>query len=414
MFRIGSDKKANRLFFFFAFAYFTDYLMRYDYGAALSEIITQEGIQKSSAGLVSTALFFAYGLGQIISGVLGDRVKPYKLVFGGLLSAAIVNLLMPLAGSVTMMTVLWAINGFASSMLWPPIVRMMAENFDTEEYRVALVNISLACAAGTILVYLLAPVCIWISGWKLLFYVVGVLGTVVAIGWISYVPSHQIGKGKYEPKEKTNPEKTTSHTRDLSIGYLFGIAGVFPVLLAIISQGTIRDGVSTWVPKMLAEIFTMPDSSSILITVLLPILTFIALKITDYLYVHFFPNEVDCASVLFLTSFIACGALVFVSKWNVVLTLVLSGIAVSAIHGVNMMLINRMPGYFGKYGKISTVAGIMNTFTYVGSAASTYGFAIIQERFGWTVLIITWVALDAVGLITLAIARNKWKKFIED
>ena len=412
MFRIGSDKKANMLFFFCVLAYYSSYIMRYNYSAALSEIITAEGIPKSSAGLVSTALFFAYGLGQIASGILGDRMKPYKLIFGGLTVAALINAFMPLAGSVGAMTALWAVNGFSHSMLWPPLVRMMSENFDEPSYNKAIVNISLACAAGTISVYLLAPLCIWLSGWKLLFFVSGGFGLLVAVGWILYVPGHQLQKTQEGTNSESCAGKVQRKTTDIGVWHLFAIAGVFPVLAAVFAQGCIRDGVTTWVPKMLAEVFSMENTDSILITVLLPILTVIALKITAAVNNKFFRNEIDCAFALFFVSFAACTALIFAGNISAALTLALAGIAVSSIHGVNLMLICGLPSHFGKYGKISTVSGIVNTFTYIGSAASIYGFALIQENFGWNVLIITWVGLDLLGLFALSLAKKKWRKFI--
>ncbi len=418
MFRIGRDPKANRLFLLCALAYFSSYLMRYDYSAALSEILSSENIAKSEAGLVSTALFIAYGLGQIVSGVLGDKIKPYKLIFFGLSLTALINVLMPFAPGVAVMIVLWAINGFAQAMLWPPLVRLMAENFEPDEYRKAVVNISLACAAATIGVYLLAPLCIRISGWRLLFFVDGGFGAAVAAFWILYVPKHQIWKGLKKREEASGKPPAaaavSSENASLPLTRVFAMTGIFPIMDAILAQGTIRDGVTTWTPRMLAEVFSIENADSILITVLLPILTVISLKISEAINHRFFRNEVNCALLLFGISFTASLLLWFFGEVNVILTVVLAGIAVSAIHGVNLMLICEVPGRFGRFGRISTVSGILNMFTYVGSAASTYGFALIVEQFDWKTLMLTWVLIDGIGILTLLLAARKWKKFISE
>ena len=97
---------------------------------------------------------------------------------------------------------------------------------------------------------------------------------------------------------------------------------------------------------------------------------------------------------------------------NVILTVALAGIAVSAIHGVNLMLICDVPGRFGRYGRISTVSGVLNMFTYVGSAASTYGFALIVEAFDWKALMLAWVLIDGIGILMLLLAMRRWKRFI--
>ncbi|MBO4406145.1 MAG: MFS transporter [Clostridia bacterium] len=415
MFRIGKDPKANRLFFLCALAYFSSYLMRYDYGAALSEILSAENIAKSDGGLVSTSLFVAYGLGQIVSGVLGDKIKPYKLIFFGLSLTALINILMPFAPNYVVMIVLWGINGFAQAMLWPPLVRLMAENFDRNEYRKAVVNISMACAAATISVYLLAPLCIRISGWRLLFFVDGGIGALVAAVWILYVPGRQIWKGLQDAgqKEETEkPETLPAPDTHVPLARVFAITGIYPIMAAILAQGTIRDGVTTWTPRMMAEVFRIENADSILITVLLPILTVISLKVSEAINRRFFRNEVNCAILLFGVSFTASLLLWFFGDVNVILTVVLAGIAVSAIHGVNLMLICEVPGRFGRYGRISTVSGLLNMFTYVGSAASTYGFALIVEAADWKTLIFAWVLIDGIGILTLLLSARRWKNFI--
>ena len=417
IFRIGKDPKANRLFFLCALAYFSSYLMRYDYGAALSEILSAENIAKSDAGLVSTALFVAYAVGQIVSGVLGDKIKPYRLIFFGLSLTALINILMPFAPGVTAMIVLWGINGFAQAMLWPPLVRLMAENFERDEYRKGMVNISLACAAATIGVYLLAPLCIRISGWRLLFFVDGGFGILVAVFWILYVPRHLIWKGLRQEKEapaevSSEAVKPVPHESSLPLARIFAMTGIFPIMAAIIMQGIIRDGVATWTPRMLAEVFSIQNADSILITVLLPILTVISLKVSEAVNHRFFRNEVNCAMFLFGISFGASLILWFFGDVSVILTVAMAGIAVSAIHGVNLMLICEVPGRYGRFGRISTVSGILNMFTYVGSAASTYGFAVIVEIFDWKTLMLCWVLIDAIGILMLLLAMRKWKRFI--
>ena len=421
LFRIGKDPKANRLFFLFALAYFSSYLMRYDYSAALSEILSAENIAKSEGGLVSTSLFIAYAAGQIVSGILGDKIKPYRLIFFGLSMTALINILMPFAPNYIVMIVLWGINGFAQAMLWPPLVRLMAENFVRDEYRKAMVNISLACAAATIIVYLLAPLCIRISGWRLLFFTNGGFGILVALFWILYVPRHLIWKGVKEAEsshaavsEETAPANSLTADKTVPLAKVFAITGIFPIMAAIIMQGLIRDGVTTWTPRMIAEVFSIENADSILITVLLPILTVISLKVSAAINQKFFRNEVNCAMFLFGVSFTASLLLWIFGDVSVILTVALAGIAVSSIHGVNLMLICDVPGRFGRYGRISTVSGLLNMFTYVGSAASTYGFAVVVEQFDWKALMLCWVLIDGIGILMLFLAMRRWKRFISE
>ena len=84
-----------------------------------------------------------------------------------------------------------------------------------------------------------------------------------------------------------------------------------------------------------------------------------------------------------------------------------------AIHGINLMLIGHVPKRFRKYGNISTISGVVNAFTYVGSAIATYGVAKLAETQGWQFTTIIWLAMAVLGLVCCVIAMFKWKRFIE-
>ena len=51
------------------------------------------------------------------------------------------------------------------------------------------------------------------------------------------------------------------------------------------------------------------------------------------------------------------------------------------------------------YGKTSLVTGVINSATYVGSAVSTYGVALISDLFGWNGTIISWFIVSVAGAL---------------
>ena len=64
-------------------AYCASYLGRINYTAALTAIVADGVFSKPHAGFIGTVYFFCYGAGQIFSGILGDRVSPYKMIGAG-------------------------------------------------------------------------------------------------------------------------------------------------------------------------------------------------------------------------------------------------------------------------------------------------------------------------------------------
>ena len=131
--------------------YFASYVTRINLAAVIQEIITDTGFGKSELSVVLVGLSITYGLGQIVNGILGDHIKPQNLIFMGLLLASGINFILPfIAHSVAVMAVLWAINGFAQAMMWPPIVKILVACCDDEMYGYSVVRISWGSSFGTI------------------------------------------------------------------------------------------------------------------------------------------------------------------------------------------------------------------------------------------------------------------------
>ena len=78
--------RAAKLFILLCTAvYFTSYLTRQNFGAIITELVAATDITREQAGAVSTAQFFTYGVGQLISGFIGDRIPPRRLIVIGML-----------------------------------------------------------------------------------------------------------------------------------------------------------------------------------------------------------------------------------------------------------------------------------------------------------------------------------------
>jgi OPA family glycerol-3-phosphate transporter-like MFS transporter len=135
--------------------YFTSYITRLNFSASIAEMVSVGVFTKNQGGVIGTALFFTYGFGQIISGILSDKFDPGKIVAVGLVLTAVCNMLFAFSNSVAVMAVLWGVNGFAQALFWPPIVRILSYYFDDSGYAKGNLAVSYACHGATILIYLM-------------------------------------------------------------------------------------------------------------------------------------------------------------------------------------------------------------------------------------------------------------------
>lgn len=413
---ISNNKYAARLCLFIAMVYFTSYVTRLNYNAAMAAIIEDGILTKTQAGAIGSALFFTYGLGQLISGALGDRFRPNHIMAMGLGLTACCNILMPLAsGSSLLMTIVWGVNGFAQALMWPPIVKLMASYLNEGEYATCNWLVSTAAHTATILIYIAVPACITWLDWRAAFIISAVLAVVSMVAWMlgfrslssklvdNYADVSAV-RGK-NAAEKSAPRRMT-------LGNAFIVSGSLMILVAIAMQGFLKDGVQSWMPTFFTEVFSMASSTAILSNMLLPIFNILVVSLATWLYRRVFRHEVREAMAFFGLAVVLSILLAFFYQSSAILCLLLAAIITGSMHGINLMFISFLPRRFAATGKVATVSGICNSCSYVGSCISSYGIAVVAERMGWQMTLFMWAAVALVGILLCLLAYRKWSAFI--
>lgn len=395
-----SKKQISALILLFTVTYMVSYITRINYGAVISEIVRAEGLTKSACSLAVTGGFITYGAGQIISGFFGDRFQPKKLVFCGLLVTISMNLLLPFCCATPQLAAVWCVNGLAQAFMWPPMIRLMTQLFTDADYKRACVTVSFGSSFGTIAVYLLAPALIALSGWRTVFFVSAACGLVMAIFWARFCPALEANVPR--PIAETVPREKRRVPLFTPL--------MLCVMAAIIVQGFLRDGITTWMPSYIAETYDLSSILAILTGVVLPLFSILSFQISAWLYRTKLRNPLLCAGVIFIAGFISSLLLIAVTGRSTVASIALSALLTGCMHGVNLILICMIPPFFKKYGNVSLVSGVLNACTYIGSALSTYGIALISEQIGWTVTLILWSVLALSGALLCLFSVPRWKK----
>lgn len=399
--------EARRLTLLCAAVYFCSYLTRLDYGAVMVEMVRAEGFSRVDASAALTGLFITYGFGQLISGYLGDRVKPQLLIFFGLIACGLMNLLIPFCPSPAWMTVVWSVNGLAQAMMWPPLVRIMSQHMTESEYKVATVHVSWGSSLGTIVIYLMIPLLLKVSSWRGVFYCAAAVGMGMAAFWMA----------RYGRVERTLPLQEQAAPADepgdagKSGGGLRALMPLLAIMMGvIICQGTLRDGITTWMPTYLADTYHMESGKSILTGVLLPLFGMVCYQIVLWMNRKLVKNELQCAAIIFGVGLVSLLALRLLHAHSFALSVLILAFAVASMHGVNLIMTSMTPKYLAGSGKISMISGLLNACTYIGSALSMYGVALIADRFGWTVTESLWCAVALLGTLCAAACVPKWGK----
>ena len=113
MMRLEKKRDIRLLTLLFSVTYMISYITRINYGAVISEMESATHFSRSMLSMALTGSFITYGVGQIVSGICGDKLSPKKLVSCGLTVTVLMNLLIPVCKSPYQMLVVWCVNGFA-------------------------------------------------------------------------------------------------------------------------------------------------------------------------------------------------------------------------------------------------------------------------------------------------------------
>ena len=395
------EKSAKKLGLFLMAVYTVSYITRINFGAVVAEMTGATGLSKEILSHALTGAFITYGTGQLLSGWLGDRVQPKYLLTLGLFVTSAMNVVMATLSDPVAMTVVWCVNGLSQAFLWPPIVRLLASRTTAEEYKWGTVVVSYGITLGSILVYLVSPLIITVWSWRAVFAVSAACGAATAV--LVAVLCPKIAK---EPKAEGTPAPVGGKKSG-------GWAAVFsPVMItlmiAIVAQGALRDGVTTWMPSYINETYSLGAAASILTGVLLPLFGMICLKAAGALYTKVLRDPTVCAGVLFGGGVAAAACLYLCTGRTAAGSVAFSAVLTGAMHGVNLILVCMIPGFFARTGKVAFVSGALNTCTYIGSAASTYLIPMITKNGGWGDTVAVWCAIAAVGCALTFAARRGW------
>ncbi len=395
--------------------YFTSYVTRINFSAVMADMIFVGVLNKEQAGVIGSALFFTYGFGQILSGILGDRLSPHRIICTGLITTVVCNFLMPFIASPALMAVVWGVNGMAQAFFWPPIVRLMTMHLTDKEYSKCAFYISISMNCATILIYAVVPICTKLMNWKAAFIIAALWAAAFFFVWV--LGYHEVERRRVHkevvPHQREEKQQQTAKPSDIKLSKIFIVSGMFFIFAAVAFQGFLRDGIQSWLPTFFTEVFKMDSASAIFSTVLIPIFNIGVTYVAIFLFNHVFKNEVKASLCYYAFTFVLCGVLSVFYQSSPTVCLVISATVTGLIHGINSMFTTFLCRRFGFTGKVSTISGVTNACTYIGSTASSYGVAVIAEKLGWQATLISWAIIAFLGVVCCVIALPKWTRFIK-
>ncbi len=395
-----NKKSANITIILCWLAYTVAYLGRLNLNAYIEPIRDQLGATKTELGLVSSFFFFSYGAGQLVHGILSKRYNTRYSVSVALIGSAVSNLAMTFCVSAAGMKYVWLFNGFFQAILRSSVVKTLAERLSDEMLPRAIVAMSTPPAVGTFLVYGVSALLSSLGvNYKTVFYIPSLLLVAAGVLWFALT-------GKTDKTEIKSETPESAGDKRLSVTPAFALSA-FLLAFAAISNGFIKDGVTTWTPSILKENYGLKESLSILVTVILPLIAIAGsglsttlhkrLKNTSLLNCIFY--FVEAAVLLFVM--LSAKSTAFKSP---VLLIALFGISAMLMSAVNNVITSIIPLYMRDRAHPGLLAGVLDTFCYVGSMLSTGLLGYISDISSWNGVFVCLLIFGASAFVICAVS----------
>lgn len=370
-------------------AYACIYIGRLNVSIA-SPLMEESGIMTSAGiGALGSCFFFSYAFGQIINGYIGDYLSPRIMIFTGLLLAGLSNIMMGIMRAWGLY-LFWAVNGYAQSMIWGPILRIASFHYhDPDKRSRAVIILSVSIGLGSIMALVMA-VLLSVKGYAPIFFVPGAILMILSLLCAVFLPA--VNKNI----------QTDGHIKFLS---LFKNRELLKMLIPSAAHGIIKDNLNLWVPLFFTEAYNIDIASAAFYIFLIPSATFAGRLLFPALY-RLCAKDEKLVSVI---AFILCAlALIPIIAYKLPIWAAAAclGIVAVTISIINAAFLSIYPLRFSQSNNISSVTGIMDFVTYMGAAGGSALFGVLISASGYRSMLIIWLALAAVSAGGLIYGRS--------
>lgn len=396
-FKISSAaKRAIMLGGMCSLSYLAVYVARNVLGAVTPQLIESGVFTTEFIGQLSSVYFITYAVGQLVNGVIGDRIKSKYMISFGLILSGLLSVLIPVfSKSATTVYLIYGATGFFLSMIYAPMTKVVAENTEPVYATRCSLGFSFASLFGSPLAGVLAAVLVWQGVF------LGSSATLVIMGCICLITFSIFEKRGIIEYGKIKGQKGTGSIRVLIENRIIKFT-----LISVIT-GVVRTTVVFWLPTYISQHLGYSTEQSALIytaaTLVISFTTFVAVFLYERLR-----RNMDLTILIAFVSAAACFMTVYLFK-HPVFNIVFMILAIMSSNTASTMLWSRYCPGLRDTGMVSSATGFLDFMSYMAASISSTLFANAVSDIGWGNLILVWFGLMLIGVLVAIPHRKRVK-----
>lgn len=402
----------SRIFLTTWITYSAFYLCRVNMSIAAPGIMDDFGYSKAAMGGVMSALLIAYAIGQFINGQLGDKFGARSLITIGVLGSALLNIAFGFSSGITVMIVIWALNGYFQSMGWAPSVKTIANWFPPRLRGKMGGLLGSSYQIGNAYSWALAGFVTGLLGWRWAFWIPAIIFIIVGIHW--YIRGRnapeEVGLPPIE-REAGGAEPQAKEDLHLGFGYTLKLIAnnraIWIIAFSLFWLNIVRYGFMSWAPTYMFEVQGATISVAAYKAIALPLAGSLGAFCAGWLTDKYFQSRrapVAAVMLFLLGMFAWLYPRIPAESWvPSLLCLLVIGFMT---YGPHILIVGIMPMDLGTRKASSSVAGFVDGFGYIGAGLTAVFSGWLIDNYSWNATFYFWVISAIIAGILMVSLWN--------
>ncbi|UCH35661.1 MAG: MFS transporter [Armatimonadota bacterium] len=391
------------------------YLCRVNISLAIPSIMDEFGLSKTAMGAITTSLFVAYAVGQLINGQLVDRVGGRLLIGVGAIASAVLCFAFGFAGAAAVMAGLWFVNGYFQAMGWTSTVKTMANWFPPRTRGHMSGWLGTSYQVGNAYAWLLAGYLVANAGWRWAFWLPAVILAVIGISAYAVLRDEpeQVGLPSIEAEEGLSPQPGDGDAGASYLGLRFTLRQslanprIWLLGIAFMSFQLVRYGLIVWAPTYL---FDVQGGNIRLVTVqvvALPLAGSVGSVLSGWMTDRFFQSR---RAPVVTVQLVMLAAFTFIfphlPRDQVALTVAFLMLIGATTYGPDVLMAGALAMDVGTRKAAGSTAGLIDSLGYVGATATAVLSGWLADNYGWDWAFVLWAGGALFAAILMATMWN--------
>jgi OPA family glycerol-3-phosphate transporter-like MFS transporter len=404
--------------------YTSFYTCRYNLSIANKSISDQYHFSRGQMGWIITVTSLAYAVGQIINGLLTDRMGGKRAMLIGAAGTIVTNILFgaaSYAGILALFVLIWGLNGYVQSFGAPGMVKINAAWFAKRERGTFAGIFGFMINLGRLFIFWVGPALLagfTVYGmvhvgplhWRWLFWVPSMVCCIAAI-FMALVAAETPEQAGYEYAGSRDSHDDASAIANMGLVFTTILAnpGIWITGCAYACTGAVRASVDQWFPRYMQEVHKMSmDSEKFkwLLGFLIPMVASCGSLMSGVISDAFFRSRrAPVAGLLYIieTLIILCAAQ-FHGTNSAIFFLVLISFTANSTHS---LLGTAAAMDIGGRKMTGFASGMIDSFQYVGQSLAGVALGYLVDMMGWGTYFYFMAPFGVIGALLMFFGGSK-------